>query len=50
MIYYGLPQFGIELDPIPSAMIGLSPRHLPPMPPVLRRHSSGDKVVRKQLP
>ena len=24
MIYYGLPQFGIELDPIPSAMIGLS--------------------------
>jgi cystine transport system permease protein len=23
MIYYGLPQFGIELDPIP-AMIGLS--------------------------
>lgn len=23
MIYYGLPQFGIELDPIPSAMIGL---------------------------
>jgi cystine transport system permease protein len=24
MIYYGLPQFGIELDPIPAAMIGLS--------------------------
>lgn len=24
MIYYGLPQFGIELDPIASAMIGLS--------------------------
>lgn len=24
MIYYGLPQFGIELDPVPSAMIGLS--------------------------
>ena len=24
MIYYGLPQFGIELDPIPTAMIGLS--------------------------
>ncbi len=24
MIYYGLPQFGIELDPILSAMIGLS--------------------------
>lgn len=24
MIYYGLPQFGIELDPIPSAVIGLS--------------------------
>lgn len=24
MIYYGLPQFGIELNPIPSAMIGLS--------------------------
>ncbi len=24
MFYYGLPQFGIELDPIPSAMIGLS--------------------------
>lgn len=24
LIYYGLPQFGIELDPIPSAMIGLS--------------------------
>lgn len=24
MIYYGLPQFGLELDPIPSAMIGLS--------------------------
>lgn len=24
MIHYGLPQFGIELDPIPSAMIGLS--------------------------
>ncbi|XNM70902.1 ABC transporter permease subunit [Escherichia coli] len=24
MIYYCLPQFGIELDPIPSAMIGLS--------------------------
>lgn len=24
MIYYGLPQFGIELDPFPSAMIGLS--------------------------
>ncbi|SQI23323.1 ABC transporter membrane protein [Salmonella enterica subsp. arizonae] len=22
MIYYGLPQFGIELDPIPAAMIG----------------------------
>lgn len=21
MIYYGLPQFGIELDPIPAAMI-----------------------------
>lgn len=31
MIYYGLPQFGIELDPIPSAMIGLPP--MPPMPP-----------------
>ncbi|WP_434082181.1 ABC transporter permease subunit [Escherichia coli] len=27
MIYYGLPQFGIELDPIPSAMIGLSLNH-----------------------
>ena len=24
MIYYGLPQFGIELDPIPAAMIGFS--------------------------
>lgn len=24
MIYYGLPQFGIELDPVPAAMIGLS--------------------------
>lgn len=24
MIYYGLPQFGIELDPIPAAIIGLS--------------------------
>lgn len=24
LIYYGLPQFGIELDPIPAAMIGLS--------------------------
>ncbi len=24
MIYCGLPQFGIEIDPIPSAMIGLS--------------------------
>lgn len=24
MIYYGLPQFGLEIDPIPSAMIGLS--------------------------
>ncbi len=24
MIYYGLPQFGIELDPIPAALIGLS--------------------------
>ena len=24
VIYYGLPQFGIELDPIPAAMIGLS--------------------------
>ncbi|BDH45374.1 amino acid ABC transporter permease [Salmonella enterica subsp. enterica serovar Choleraesuis] len=24
LIYYGLPQFGIELDPVPSAMIGLS--------------------------
>lgn len=24
MIYYGLPQFGIELDPMPAAMIGLS--------------------------
>ncbi|MTD39284.1 cystine ABC transporter permease [Erwinia sp. CPCC 100877] len=24
MIYYGLPQFGIELDPMPSALIGLS--------------------------
>lgn len=24
MIYYGLPQFGIELDPIPAAMTGLS--------------------------
>ncbi|MDF7680622.1 cystine ABC transporter permease [Enterobacteriaceae bacterium ESL0689] len=24
MIYYGLPQFNIELDPIPAAMIGLS--------------------------
>ncbi|MDR0806118.1 MAG: cystine ABC transporter permease [Enterobacteriaceae bacterium] len=24
MIYYGLPQFGIDLDPIPAAMIGLS--------------------------
>ncbi|MDT1786084.1 ABC transporter permease subunit, partial [Salmonella enterica subsp. enterica serovar Oslo] len=24
MIYYGLPQFGIELDPIPAARIGLS--------------------------
>ncbi|EMC2922457.1 cystine ABC transporter permease [Salmonella enterica] len=24
MNYYGLPQFGIELDPIPAAMIGLS--------------------------
>ena len=24
MIYYGLPPFGIELDPIPAAMIGLS--------------------------
>lgn len=24
MIYYGLPQFGIELDPIPAATIGLS--------------------------
>lgn len=24
MIYYGLPQFGIELDPMPAALIGLS--------------------------
>ncbi len=24
MIHYGSPQFGIELDPIPAAMIGLS--------------------------
>jgi L-cystine transport system permease protein len=24
LIYYGLPQFGIELDPMPSAMIGFS--------------------------
>lgn len=24
MIYYGLPQFGIELNPVPAAMIGLS--------------------------
>lgn len=24
LIYYGLPQFGIRLDPIPSAMIGFS--------------------------
>ena len=24
MIYYGLAQFGIRLDPIPSALIGLS--------------------------
>jgi cystine transport system permease protein len=24
MIYYGLPQLGIELDPIPAALIGLS--------------------------
>ncbi len=24
MIYYGLPQFGIELDPFPAALIGLS--------------------------
>lgn len=24
MIYYGLPQFDIQLDPIPSALIGLS--------------------------
>ena len=24
MIYYGLPQLGIELDPIPSALIGFS--------------------------
>jgi cystine transport system permease protein len=31
MIYYGLPQFGIELDPIPAAMI-LS-RSIPPLTP-----------------
>lgn len=24
IIYYGLPQFGIELDPLPSALIGFS--------------------------
>lgn len=24
MIYYGLPQFGIELEPMPAALIGLS--------------------------
>ncbi len=24
VIYYGLPQFGVSLDPIPSALIGLS--------------------------
>ncbi|OQV64278.1 amino acid ABC transporter permease, partial [Serratia nematodiphila DZ0503SBS1] len=24
MIYYGLPQFGIEFDPFPAALIGLS--------------------------
>ncbi|AJI93622.1 cystine ABC transporter permease [Yersinia ruckeri] len=24
MIYYGLPQFGIELDPMPAALMGLS--------------------------
>jgi len=24
VIYYGLPQFGVRLDPIPSALIGLS--------------------------
>ena len=24
MIYYGLPQFGIQLDPLPSALIGFS--------------------------
>ncbi len=51
MIYYGLPQFGIELDPIPSAMIGLS-LNLPPMlpkrfaPPFLLLI----KVSGKQLP
>src|SRR5262249_42692883 len=24
LIYYGLPQFGVKLDPIPSALIGFS--------------------------
>jgi cystine transport system permease protein len=51
MIYYGLPQFGIELDPIPAAMIGCrSYRGAYTSETLRRRISSIDKGHGKRRP
>jgi cystine transport system permease protein len=51
MIYYGLPQFGIELDPIPAAMIGLSLNTAAiPLKPCARQSRPLIKVSGKRRP